>query len=315
MSLEPAVAPTANVASGETAAPAPAAQPAIDAAPAAEAKPAEVAADKPVAEKEAQATGTQVAAMVRREQEIARKAQELAKKQSELKAQIADGETYRKVLEAAKKDPLAAAEMLQLDYDAITRARLDRAKAVVTPDDLKRELDAREKARQEAESQRIAEAQRAAQAAQEKEAQEALDAYRAEAKAALDATPDAYELLRDHATVFGVQRAEDLVVQIAREHFIEQRKANPHARPPSAKEANDLAEKWLEERAKRLLSAKKLAPPPAEKAKPPVTLSNDLGPSTTGRVDKPAGSGDPDFGSIEWMMRRAREIENENRKT
>lgn len=307
MSVEATTAPAANAESGQ---PAPEIAPATPAAPAADAK-------APDAKSAETTAGQQTAAMVRREQELVKKAQESAKERAELakerealKAQIADAENYRKILAAAKSDPLGAAELLNLDYDAITRAKLDRAKAVVTPDDLKRELDQREKARAEAESQRLAAAERASLEAQAKEAQEALDGYMAEARVIMDATPDAYELLRDHATAFGAEKAEDLVVRIAREHFAEARKANPKAKAPTAKEANDLAEKWLEDRAKKLLSAKKLAPPPAEKAKPPVSLTNDLGASATGRVDTDDGTRDADFGTTAWAVRRAREIEN-----
>lgn len=316
MSVEPTTAPAANAESGQPAAP-PTATNGAESAPAAapdkqtDAKPS----DKSAAE--ATTAGQQTAAMVRREQELVKKAQEAARERAEiakeresLKAQLADAENYRKILAAAKENPLGAAELLNLDYDAITRQKLERAKAVVTPDDLKRELDQREKARQEAESQRAAAAERAALEAQAKEVQEALDGYMAEARVVMDATPDAYELLRDHASVFGAEKAEDLVVKIAREHFAEARKTNPKAKAPTAKEANDLAEKWLEDRAKKLLSAKKLAPPPAEKAKPPVSLTNDLGASATGRVDTDDGTRDADFGTTAWAVRRAREIEN-----
>lgn len=310
MSVEPTTAPAANAESGQPATP-PAATNGAAPAPA-DAKPA------PTEAKPAETTaGQATAAMVRREQELVKQKQEAARERAEiakereaLKASLADAENYRKIIAAARADPLGAAELLNLDYDAITRAKLERAKATVTPDDLKRELDAREKARADAEAQRVAEAQRIADEAQAKEVKESLDAYMADARAIMDATPDAYELLREHSTAFGAEKAEDLVVRVAREHFAELRKENPRAKPPSAKEANDLAEKWLEERAKKLLSAKKLAPPPAEKPKPPVSLTNDLGASATGRVDTADGSRDADFGSVAWMIRRAKELEN-----
>ena len=306
MSVEPTTAPAVNA---EGSQPAPAAT-AADATPAAtvDTKPAEAA--KPAEPTAGQAT----AAMVRREQELVKKQQAIAAREAEIKAQLADAENYRKIIAAAKSDPLGAAELLNLDYDAITQAKLARHKATVSPDDLKRELDAREKARQDAEAARAAAAQKEAEEAQAKEAKEALDAYMADARLVMDATPDAYELLRDHSAAFGVEKAEDLVVRVAREHFAEARKTNPRAKAPTAKEANDLAEKWLEDRAKKLLSAKKLAPPPSEKAKPPVSLTNELGPSATGRVDTGTSVSDADYGSVAWMIRRAKEIENE-RKT
>lgn len=314
MPTEPTTMPAANAESGQQAstavtqgaAPAPVADAKSAAAPA-DAKATE---QKPAVDTVGQAT----AALVRREQELVKQKQALAKQEADLKEKLSLAEKYQQTIATISKDPLAAAESLGLDYDTLTRLRLERARATISPDDLKRELDARERAAQEAQRKREEDARAAAEAAQAEEIRKAQDDYMADAKSVIDAAPDDYELLRNHAATFGAEKAEALVWKEATEHYRIEREKNPRARPPTAKEAAALAEAALFERGKKLLESKKiaaLAAPP--KAKPPITLSNEVGASATGRVDNVPQNGDAPLGSVEWAKRRIRELENQSK--
>lgn len=317
MSLEPTTtAPAANAEAGQQAASTPASTPGTAPAPAADAKSAAAPAAAEKSPETKESAGQLTAALVRREQETVRKQQELAKREAAMKEQLEAAAKYKNLMETISKDPLSAAEALGLDYETMTRLRLDRAKATITPEDLKRELDARERAALEAQQKREAEAQAAAQAQAAEEVRRAQEDYMADARAAMDSAPDDYELLRDFVSVFGAAKGEELVWDIARAKFREEQEKNPRARPLSAKEAVALAEAELVERGKKLLSSKKLAAPKpdAPKAKPPVSLSNDLGASATGRVDSGAKNGDADFGSLDWARRRMRELDNQSKQ-
>lgn len=312
MSVEPTTtAPAANADAGQQAASGSTQGTGAAPAPAADAKPAAPAA--PVEAKET--AGQQTAALVRREQETVRKQQELAKREAALKDKLDAAQKHEQLLASIKTDPLGTAEALGLDYDTLTRLRLEKARATISPDDLKRELDARERAQAEARAKAEADAQAKAEAAQAEEVRKAQEDYMAEARTVIDAAPDDHELLHKFVDVFGAGKAEDLVWQTAMEHFKAEREKNPRAKPPTAKEAAALAEAALTERGKKLQTSKKLAPKPdAPKPKPPISLSNDLGASATGRVDSEAKNGDADFGSTDWMRRRLRELENQSKQ-
>lgn len=210
---------------------------------------------------------------------LAAKESKLVRQQREWKAQVerekAEIAREREALrqwaslpEVAKTDPLKALESLGLSYDQITDALLSGVSAKPEPAPVKREdvdrivADRLQKEREEAQRQ-----------AQEAAAQEALSAFQNEVSDFLNEKADQYELI-------SLQKADTLVMEVIEAHFSESGELL------EISEAAELVEAHLEEEAKRLLQAKKLAPKqqaqtaPTKEPEEPRSLSNALGVSS-----------------------------------
>lgn len=211
-----------------------------------------------------------------RETQVSQQMQQFQQQMEAMKAENAKlKQEYEQYRQGIKSSPLQKLQEEGLSFDDLTNMQLNeqnptpemlikrtKQEAMSEIEKLRKEL-AEEKARQAEEKKR-----------QEEEAEtKTVEQYKSQLAEHVEANAEKYELIT-------LNEASDLVFQVAEEYY------NSEGRLLSAEEAADYTEKYLEEKAKKLLNAKKFqkqqAIPPKKaisegvKKEASQTLSNDL---------------------------------------
>lgn len=243
----------------------------------AEQKPPEQAAAPAPEVKKKDPAAARAAALKKRETDVAAREQALADKEAELtgkESSILDSEAFG---EAMKANPLKALEAAGITFEQLTEAILNQDSSTQTKEILQgiaERIAALEEKRQADEE--------TAEQAKIKADQEYIDRtvadYKTQAKAFVDSKPEEYELII-------LNEAYDLVFEVVEEYWDE------HQKMLDGPTAANAVEKWLEERAAKLVGAKKLQKmlPQTEKKEPVRTLTAQ----TPGVVSAASSNGKP----------------------
>lgn len=211
-----------------------------------------------------------------REMQVSQQMQQFQQQMEAMKAENAKIKSeYEQYRQGIKLSPLQKLQEEGLSFDDLTNMQLNEQNP--TPEMLikrsKQEaMSEIEKLRKELADER--EKQLADRKRQEEEAEtKTVEAYKEQLNNFVVANPDKYELIT-------LNEASDLVFQVAEEYY------NSEGRLLSAEEAADYTEKYLEDKAKKLLNAKKFQKQPVQapkkansdgvKKEVSQTLSNDL---------------------------------------
>lgn len=216
--------------------------------------------------KEEEQFSSRFAALARKEKQALQRAQEVKAKEEALMAKEKALQERMAWLEKMESNPLEAIKEKGWTYEDITNAVLSGQKDL-TPEmrvkKLEAEVQARFKAQEEARQREIEEQKKIYEAQQAK----AMEEFRAQTAAFIDANAEKYELTK----IFG---QHDLVVQTIEEHY---RKTSEAGTPKilSQEEAADLVEKYLEGEVEKAKKAKKFSQPKAE-AMPKDQIEKEL---------------------------------------
>jgi len=221
------------------------------------------------------------AALMKKERAILQKQQELKSLESrfieEQKAHKSAAEDFEKAKVLAKQSPIAALEQFGWSYDDATNFVLNDKKppAELAVKVVKDELAAFKREQEEEKQKQLKEAKELAA----REEKELIEKFHSDCIDFIKHNEAQYELVN-------IYDAGNLVVDIIKQHYVDTK------RLLSFKEAGELAEKYLEEQAERVVNSKKWksrtqAPPAEPKTQPSApsrTLNNSLTSSTPGAV-------------------------------
>lgn len=221
----------------------------VETAPEAETTPQPVeveaqATSEPEKEKEDPKFARRFAALSRQEKQILAKAKEVEEKAKEIETARQEAERARAVMQLAKENPMKFLEETGISYQELTELMLASEK---TPEDkkfdeLRKEIEdlklAKEKEAEELE--------KAKTQAQIERVTQAIEDYKVQCKKTVQENPDKYELILAHGR-------EDDVFNIVEQYFIENEQVLDFDI------AADYLEQLLFEEAQKLIKTKKLA--------------------------------------------------------
>lgn len=214
--------------------------------------------------------------LAKKEQEILRQRREAQQAISEvrqLRAQIEQERAqYQDFFRNLQEDPLKALAGLGLTYDKLTDAQIQGKPADTTALQLQQLKQEQEAFRQQVlENERLKAEQEAQQA--QAQADAVIDRFKQDIQSYVDQNKDAYEMI-------ALNEAQEHIFETAQAYF------ERTGKTLKIKEAADMVEEYLVDRAKKLTASKKLqtkpTAPPADPGKTASkTLTNTMSPGVT----------------------------------